>query len=101
MVGALPQRHRPAEAGRAGAPGRRRRTGSEGGAVVRIRLSATIENEYAVRGVYGAGYEGGELPEAIRENKDGSRVYEVGPVLADSLRKDALFQIDPDGPFGD
>lgn len=58
-----------------------------------LRLSPTIRNEYAVRGVFGGGDpEYPEIPE-------GSMVWVSGDT-ARKILEDAEFQIDPDGPFG-
>ena len=64
-------------------------------ALIRIRVSPTISNEYAVRCVYGEGYECGALPADFDHG-----TLRVTRALAQSLLDDADFQIDRDGPFG-
>ena len=63
--------------------------------LIKIRVSRTIANEFAVRCVYGEGYEGGSLPEDFDHGD-----VRVTRELAISLLEDAAFQVDRDGPFG-
>lgn len=64
--------------------------------LVRVRISPTIGNEYAVRSVFNEGYELGALPGDFDHG-----VVEVTTELARAMLEDAKFQIDRDGPFGD
>lgn len=61
--------------------------------LVRVRVSPTIDNEYAVRGVFGGENEWPLVP-------DGAGTYDLPRSTAQAMLDDAVFQVCVDGPFG-
>ena len=60
---------------------------------VRVRISATISNEYSVRAVFGGDEDWPAVP-------DNPGTYPLPRATAQAMLDDAEFQVCPDGPFG-